>query len=50
MKRASDSEILATCEQFMLHVSLETRRSCEPAPHVSAKVEALAVAHREVAA
>ncbi len=50
MKRASDGEILATCEQFLLHVSLETRRSCDPAPQVAARVEALSHAHREVGA
>ncbi|WP_306115945.1 MULTISPECIES: carnitine 3-dehydrogenase [unclassified Roseovarius] len=47
MKRASDGELLATCDQFMLHVSLETRRTCEPADHVRAKVEALAALHKE---
>ena len=45
MKRASDGELLATCDQFMLHVSLETRRTCEPADHVREKVEALAALH-----
>ena len=47
MKRASDGELMATCDQFMLHVSLETRRTCDPAPHVKAKVEALAALHAE---
>ncbi len=47
MKRASDGELLATCDQFMLHVSLETRRTCEPAEHVKNKVEALAALHKE---
>ncbi len=47
MKRASDGELLATCDQFMLHVSLETRRTCEPASHVREKVEALAALHKE---
>ena len=45
MKRASDGELLATCDQFMLHVSLETRRTCDPLPHVREKVEALAALH-----
>ncbi|QGX99380.1 carnitine 3-dehydrogenase [Roseovarius faecimaris] len=45
MKRASDGELMATCDQFMLHVSLETRRTCDPAPDVKAKVEALAALH-----
>jgi len=48
MKRASDDELLATCNQFMLHVSLETRRSCPPPPEVAARVEALAAAHANV--
>jgi len=47
MKRASDGEVMATCDQFMLHVSLETRRTCEPADHVAQKVEALAALHAE---
>ncbi|MEM7732597.1 MAG: carnitine 3-dehydrogenase [Pseudomonadota bacterium] len=47
MKRASDGEVMATCDQFMLHVSLETRRTCEPREDVRAKVEALARAHAE---
>ncbi|MFK7938485.1 MAG: carnitine 3-dehydrogenase [Roseovarius sp.] len=47
MKRTSDGALLATSDQFMLHVSLETRRSCDPAPHVKAKVEALAALHAE---
>ncbi len=45
MKRASDGELLASCDQLMLHVSLETRRTCAPADHVKAKVEALAALH-----
>ncbi|WP_299850208.1 carnitine 3-dehydrogenase [uncultured Roseovarius sp.] len=47
MKRASDGELMATCDQFMLHVSLETRRTCDPADHVREKVEALAALHKE---
>ncbi len=47
MKRASDGEVMATCDQFMLHVSLKTRRTCEPADHVAQKVEALAALHAE---
>ncbi len=45
MKRASDDALLSTCDQFMLHVSLETRRSCPPLPHVLEAVERLAAAH-----
>ncbi|MCT4558452.1 MAG: carnitine 3-dehydrogenase [Pelagimonas sp.] len=45
MKRASDGAVLATCEQFLLHVSLETRKSCPPMPEVEAAVARLAKAH-----
>ncbi len=45
MKRASDGEVLATCDQFLLHVSLETRRSCPPLDHVRENVERLAKQH-----
>jgi carnitine 3-dehydrogenase len=37
--------VLAACDQFLLHVSLETRRSCEPAPHVADRVASLAALH-----
>ena len=47
MKRASDGTLMATCDQLMLHVSLETRRTCEPPDHVREKVEALAALHAE---
>jgi carnitine 3-dehydrogenase len=49
MIRASDGEVLATCDQFMLHVSLETRRTCDPSDSVKAKVEALAALHAKEA-
>ncbi|WP_397544302.1 carnitine 3-dehydrogenase [Roseovarius salis] len=45
MKRAGDGEVMATCDQLMLHVSLETRRTCEPPEDVRDKVEALAKLH-----
>ena len=47
MRRKDDAELLATCDQFLLHVSLETRKSCDPAPQVKSAVEALAAAHQE---
>jgi carnitine 3-dehydrogenase len=47
MCRASDDAVLANCDQFLLHVSLETRRSCPPLPHVAEAVERLAAAHAE---
>lgn len=45
MKRVSDGEVLASCAQLLIHVSLETRRSSPPEPDVLARVEALAKAH-----
>ena len=45
MRRASDGAVLATCDQFLIHVSLETRKSCEPSADVLAAVEALAASH-----
>ena len=41
MKRASDHVTLASCEQFLLHVSLETRASCAPVGQVAEAIEAL---------
>lgn len=41
MLRASDGELLATCNQLLVHVSLETRKSCEPGPEMAAKMAAL---------
>jgi carnitine 3-dehydrogenase len=48
MYRASDETVLATCDQFLLHVSLQTRRSCPPLPGVLEAVERLAASHAEV--
>ena len=45
MKRKSDGEVMATCDQLMLHVSLESRRTCEPPEDVATKVAALAALH-----
>ncbi|WP_306152034.1 carnitine 3-dehydrogenase [Roseovarius sp. MMSF_3281] len=42
MKRKSDGEVMATCDQLMLHVSLETRRTCEPPEDVAERVAKLA--------
>lgn len=47
MKRAKDGALLATCDQFLLHVSLETRKSCPPLPQVMQAVEALAAKHAD---
>jgi len=40
MKR-EDGELLCTCNQLLIHVSLETRRSCEPGGEMTAKMKAL---------
>lgn len=45
MRRASDGAVLATGDQLMLHVSLKTRRTCEPPAEVAARVAALAALH-----
>ena len=47
--RAEDNVILATCEQFMLHVNLTTRKSCPPLAEVQSRMDALAQAHKESA-
>ena len=47
MKRSTDNTVLATCDQFLLHVNLKTRKSCDPLPHVKSTVEALAAQHKE---
>lgn len=36
-----NGDILATCNQLLIHVSLETRRACEPTPAVLAKLAEL---------
>ncbi len=45
MRRAEDGALLAACDQLLVHVSLETRRSCEPGPDLRARLDALAAAH-----
>jgi carnitine 3-dehydrogenase len=47
MKRKSNGEVMATCDQLMLHVSLETRRTCEPPENVAARVAKLAALSKE---
>ncbi len=47
MIRAADGAELATCDQLMVHVSLKTRRSCEPPAEVARKVAALKALHAE---
>ena len=45
MRREADDALLSSCDQMLIHVSLETRRSCPPSPEVLARVEALATSH-----
>lgn len=47
MKRKSNGDVMATCDQLMLHVSLETRRTCEPPDDVAARVAELTALHGE---
>jgi carnitine 3-dehydrogenase len=39
MKRKKDKASLATCEQFLLHVNLNTRKSSEPVGEVASKLQ-----------
>jgi carnitine 3-dehydrogenase len=48
MKRRADDTILATCNQLLLHVSLKTRRTCEPEGQVLAKIMALGEAQSKL--
>jgi acyl-CoA thioesterase FadM len=41
MLRERDGTLLATCDQFLLHVSLETRRSCPPPDAMLALLQSL---------
>ena len=43
--RHGDGRLLATGEHMLLHVSLETRATCEPAPQVRARLEEIAALH-----
>ncbi|MEM5472063.1 carnitine 3-dehydrogenase [Hoeflea sp. AS60] len=49
MIRTSDGDLLATCNQLLIHVSLETRRACEPEGEVLAKITALGEAQSKLA-
>ncbi|MEP3435214.1 MAG: carnitine 3-dehydrogenase [Hoeflea sp.] len=48
MIRTADDELLATCNQLLIHVSLETRRSCEPQGEVLANITALGEAQSKL--
>jgi carnitine 3-dehydrogenase len=43
--RHAQGNLLATGEHMLLHVSLESRASCEPAPQVRARLEEIAALH-----
>lgn len=49
MTRTADGELLATCNQLLIHVSLETRRACEPEGEVLAKIDSLGQAQSKLA-
>ena len=40
-----DGRLLATCEQMLIHVSLETRRACPPGPHVAERLALIEKLH-----
>lgn len=40
-----DGTLLATADQMLIHVNLETRRACEPQPGIAKSIEALAQRH-----
>ncbi|WP_420408411.1 carnitine 3-dehydrogenase [Hoeflea sp.] len=48
MIRSADGELLATCNQLLIHVSLETRKSCEPEGEVLARITALGEAQAKL--
>jgi len=50
MRRATDGELLATCDQFLLHVSLETRKTCEPRADVANRLRELTARHADARA
>jgi uncharacterized protein (DUF849 family) len=45
---AESDAVLATGEQLLIHVSLSTRRACEPASFIGEATTRLADAHREL--
>lgn len=46
--RHVDGRVLATGEQLLIHVNLETRRSSEPAPAVLARLTEIAAVHADL--
>jgi carnitine 3-dehydrogenase len=45
MRHAGDGRLLATGEHMLIHVSLETRRACEPGAAVAEKLGEIAALH-----
>ena len=45
---ADDGTLLATGDHFMLHVSLKTRRTCDPEPEVMQRLEAATMAQAKL--
>ena len=45
---AEDGSVIATGEQLLIHVSLQTRRACDPLPEILTKLEPLAAAHADI--
>ncbi|MCL5777064.1 carnitine 3-dehydrogenase [Limibaculum sp. FT325] len=41
----ADGRLLATSEEMLIHVNLGTRRACDPAPEVAARLAPIAAAH-----
>ena len=44
----ADDRLLATGEHMLIHVSLETRRACDPEPALAATLERIAQAHADL--
>lgn len=44
----SEGRLLATAENMMIHVNLETRRACAPLEDVAKRIEAVAAAHAKL--
>jgi len=47
---AADGSIIATCEQFLLHVDLSTRKSCPPRADIEGKMIEMANSHASLPA
>ncbi len=43
-----DGGVIATGEQLLIHVSLETRRACDPLPEIVSRMDILVAAHASI--